>query len=665
MSKGAEAVKYVRTACVRDCPDACGIIAAVSEGRVIGLSGDPDHPITKGFLCYRASQYLKRQYSPERVTTPLRKTKGSWKPLSWEDALDLAAERLRYFRDTHGGPSILYYYGTGSLGALKALNRYFFQLFGNVTMKAGDVCAGAGVAAQIMDMGESESHDRDDLANARTVVLWGKNVCTSSPHLIPILKKARRNGSQLILIDPIYDPAACKMVDAYYQPRPGSVGALTLGMAQIILDNGWADPEIENYVNGFEGYKRLVYAGSKADYARQAGLSTVQMEELTHSYALGKPAAILVGWGLQRYLNGASHVRLIDALAALTGNVGIPGGGVSFYFQRRKGFKLDFLLASEHPDRRLLLEPLLGQEILSAEDPPIKMAWIDAGNPVNQLPDSRGVAKAFESLEFVVVLDQFLTDTASYADLFLPVTTFLEETDVIGAYGHHFISAVQPAVPPPDGVLSDMKIYQLLAGRLGFGHYLEGEEVTWINRLLERPGNNGLSWDGLREKTMRRPDPPYVMFPDRRFSTPSGRFEFIQEFTAQTERDQDYPLRLLSVGSQKWQNSQVLECAHPDRPDITVHPEAVPGFRDDESARIVSRIGSLVVRMRLDDRQRRDVVIFHRGLWNKFGCGVNTLIRARSTDHGGGAAYYDEWVRIEKCEESKETVAAVDRSSSN
>lgn len=661
MSKRAETVKYVRTACVRDCPDACGIIAAVSDGRVIGLSGDPEHPITQGFLCYRASQYLKRQYSSERITAPLRKTKGSWEPLRWEDALDLAAEKLRYFRDTHGGPSILYYNGTGSLGALKALNRYFFQLFGNVTMKTGDVCAGAGVAAQTMDMGESESHDRDDLVNARTIILWGKNVCTSSPHLIPILKKACRNGSQLILVDPVYDPATCKLVDTYYQPRPGSVGALTLGMAQIILDNGWADLEIENYVKGFEGYKRLVYADSKANYADQAGLSTAQMEELARSYALNKPAAILVGWGLQRYLNGASHVRLIDALAALTGNVGISGGGVSFYFQRRKGFKLDFLQESEHPAQRRLLEPLLGQEILNAEDPPIKMAWIDAGNPVNQLPDSRSIAKAFESLEFVVVLDQFLTDTASYADLFLPVTTFLEETDVIGAYGHHFISAVQPAASPPEGVLSDLKIYQLLAGRLGFGDYLKGEEVTWINRLLERPGNNGLRWDSLCEKAMRFPDSPYVLFPDRRFSTPSGRFEFIQEFTPQPEKDQDYPLRLLSVSSQKWQNSQVLERGHPDRPDVTVHPEAVPGFRDGESARIVSCIGPLVVRVRLDDKQRRDVVIFRRGLWNKYGCGVNTLIRARSTDHGGGAAYYDEWVRIEKYEGSEEGITAADR----
>ena len=177
------------------------------------------------------------------------------------------------------------------------------------------------------------------------------------------------------------------------------------------------------------------------------------------------PVVFFVGWGLARRLHGSATVRLLDALGAVSGNLGVPGGGVSYYFQRRGGFATEWVKRPENAGARTLLEPLLGEEILRA-DPPVRVAVIDNGNPVSQLPESGTVAKALSSVPFLVVLDAFLTDTAELAHVVLPTTTMLEEHDVVGAYGHHWVQLNQPAVAPPPGVLSDLDIYQALAGRL-------------------------------------------------------------------------------------------------------------------------------------------------------------------------------------------------------
>src|SRR5580704_7717367 len=449
----------VRTACTRDCPDACQILATVEDGKVTRLRGD---------LCYRTDHYLERQYAPDRLTQPLVRRGGALEPAGWDEALDLVAERLRDARDRFGPASIFHYTSGGSLGILKLLNRRFFELFGPVTHKRGDICSGAGDAAQLADMGHEDAHDLADLEHTRAVVLWGKNVAETGVHLIPYLKQARARGVPVIQIDPVHSARTLAFCDRYYPVRPGGDGFLVLAVARILLDEGWIDPGAPSYTDGFDAFAALARRHTVAEWCARADLPPASAREIAELYGRTKPAALFVGWGLGRRLHGSATTRLLDALGAITGNLGVPGGGVSYYFQRRGGFDTSWIKRPENAGARTLLEPLLGEEILRA-DPRVRVAFVDNANPASQLPESATVARALASVDFLVVIDAFLTDTAELAHVVLPTTTMLEEHDVVGAYGHAWVQLVEPVVAPPAGVRSDLEIYQALATRLGFG----------------------------------------------------------------------------------------------------------------------------------------------------------------------------------------------------
>ena len=635
----------VRTACTRDCPDACQILATVEGGRITRLRGDPAHPVTRGFLCYRTDHYLERQYSDERLTTPLIRRDGALRPASWDEALDLVAQRLAEARDRHGPASILNVRSGGSLGLMKQVNRHFFELLGPITFTRGDICSGAGEAAQEADMGVSDAHDLEDLQHTRAIVLWGKNVAETGVHLIPHLKAARARGVPIVQIDPIHNARTLALSDRYYPVRPGGDGFLALGIARILLDEGLCDPAAPWYTDGFDAFAALARRHPVEEWAARADLPVASVRELAELFGRHKPTAIFVGWGMARHLAGSATVRLVDALAAITGNLGVPGGGASYYFARRAGFDTSWVKRPENRGARTLLEPLLGEEILRA-DPPIRAAVIDNANPASQLPDSGTVARGLASIDFLVVIDAFLTDTAELAHVVLPTTTMLEEHDVVGAYGHHWVQLAQPVVPPPEGVRSDLEIYQALADRLGFGEAMRGSAEAWIDRLLAPMAAAGVTREALQQRALRKPEAPRVLFEGRRFPTASGRFQLIGEFPeAPPPIDPSYPLTLMSNSSYRNQASQMSRAEQQGEPTVTVHPDAAPGRAEGELATLASPIAEVAVRLRFDAKQRRDVVIYAKGRWGKFG-GPNTLVRARETDAGGGAAYYDQGVRI-------------------
>jgi anaerobic selenocysteine-containing dehydrogenase len=637
----------VRTACTRDCPDACQLLATVDDGRITRLRGDPAHPVTRGFLCYRTDHYLERQYSPERLTQPLVRRGGRLEPAGWDEALALVADKLAEARDRHGPASILHYQSGGSLGILKLLNRHFFELLGPVTHKRGDICSGAGEAAQEADMGVSDAHDLDDLEHSHAIVLWGKNVAETGVHLIPHLRRARARGVPVIQIDPVHNAQTLKHCDRYYPVRPGGDGFLALGVARVLLDEGWLDPEASSYTDGLEAFAARARGRTVAGWAERADLPEAAVREIAALYGRTRPVATFVGWGLGRRLHGSATVRLIDALAAVTGNLGVPGGGASYYFQRRGGFDTAFVKRAENRGARTFLEPLLGEEILRA-DPPIRVAVVDNGNPVSMLPDSGTVARALGSIDFLVVLDAFLTDTAELAHVVLPTTTMLEEHDVVGAYGHAWVQLAQPVVPPPPGVRSDLAIYQALADRLGFGEALRAPAEAWIERFLAPMAEAGVTREALLGRALRKPAAPRVLFEGRRFPTANGRFQLAADLPDEPPATEPgYPLVLMSNASYRTQASQTSRASQEhEPPTVTVHPAAAPGRADGELVTLASPLASVVVRLRLDPAQRRDVVVYAKGRWGKYG-GPNALVRARETDAGGGAAYYDQGVRID------------------
>lgn len=632
----------LRTTCNRDCPDACGMLAEVEAGRVVALRGDPDHPVTRGFLCYRTSRFPKRQYSPERLTRPLLRRGDRQVEISMDEALDLAADRLLAIRKESGPAAILHYRSGGSLGVLKPLADYFFERFGPTAVKVGDICSGGGDAAQLLDFGIEDSHDLFDLRNARHIINWGKNVFVSNLHLVPILKEARVRGTTLTTIDPVRSRTA-GISDRHLAIRPDGDIAFALAVARVLFEEKAVHPAARERCDHVDALEALAFERPLDGWLAECDLARADALEVARKLADG-PTAILVGWGMARRLRGASAVRLLDALAAISGNLGVKGGGVSFYFKRRGAFDLSFIGQAAPP--RTFREALLGRDILEARDPPLRALWITAGNPVAMLPDSATVARAIESTEFVVAVDAFPTDTTRRASLVLPTTTLLEDDDLLGAYGHHYISASRPVVPAPDGVLTDLQILQGLAARVGLADVMAGDARAWKSRLLANIAPRGVTLEALERGALRNPLAPEVLFTDGRVATETGRVNLISGVPTALVEDLDYPLFLLSNSTEKSQSSQWSIPLEGHLP-VTVHPEAAAGLADGAVARLVSAIGALTVRVVHDPEQRRDVAIVPKGGHFDRGWAANALIRARETDLGGGAAYQSARVRLE------------------
>ena len=634
----------VRTACNRDCPDACGILATVQDGRVVALRGDPDHPVTRGYLCERTSRYLRRQYDPSRLHQPLVRRNGSFVPATWDAALDLVAEQLARIRSESGPEAVLHYRSGGSLGLLKTVNDFFFECFGGARVKKGDICSGAGEAAQEADMGISDTSELATLRDSRAIFLWGRNLTTSFTHHLPELKEARARGAVVVLIDPC-PGKSMQFADLVVRPRPGCDRFLALAMARVIDANGWIAPNVSAWSVGLDGFLEIVRSRPLAAWAQLADVEVRCVEYLADLMAHARPANIQVGWGLQRRRHGGVTIRGLDALAALTGNLGVRGGGVAFTYRRRSAF--DCARYQAPPERRGIPEPLLGEGILAADDPPVRAVVIDNANPVAMLPDSHTVARALETRELVVVLEQFMTDTAERAHVVLPVTTMLEEEDFLGAFGHEHLTASRVVVPPAEGTKTDLQIYQALADRLGFGDRLAGTPREWGVRLLARVAGR-VDPSVLQDGVVRNPISPGVLFEGQRFPTPDGRFHFVQDIDCSPPAvDPEYPFTLGSFSTPHAQSSQWA------RPidgalEVRCHPAALPELTDGELVLLESRSGALRVRLRLDPSVRRDLVLVPKGGWLRHGHAANAIVPARVTDMGLGAAYYDEPVRIRR-----------------
>ncbi|MBI3722576.1 molybdopterin-dependent oxidoreductase [bacterium] len=640
------AVETRKTTCNRDCPDACGMLVDVEDGKAVRLRGDPEHPVTRGFLCLRTNRFLERQYSNERLLSPLVRTNGELREASWEEALDLVARELTRIKRESGPAAIFHYRSGGSLGLLKHLSDYFFEKLGPVTIHRGDICGGAGEAAQRADFGDCDSNSLDDLESSRTIVLWGKNVYCSSPHLLPVLRRARERGARLALVDPVRTRTA-DLTELHLQPHPGGDAAVAFGVARFLDERGSLDPDCAKFCEGLPSYLEIVRGKTVDEWAREADVPARDLVSLASLYERG-PSAILVGWGMQRRTNGAANIRAVDALAAVSGNMGRPGGGSLFYWRRRAAFDLSFIEGAKVAPRTIS-EPLFGPDLLAAKDPPVRAVWISCGNPVVMLPESDTIAHALASRELVVVVDSFLTDTARLAHVVLPTTTLLEDDDLLGAYGHHYLAASSPVIDRPDGVRTDLEILQGLAARVGLSDLMRGSARDWKRRLLaplER--ETRVSLEDIERAPVHSPRAKRVIFSGNTFATPSGKARLLETAPAPPPpHDGEYPLRLCSLSTDKAQGSQTSAACESVPLEATVHPDAARGIASGERAFLASRLGRLPVIVRLDERQRRDVVLVPKGGWHTRSRAANALIRARTTDLGEGAAYYDEDVRLE------------------
>jgi anaerobic selenocysteine-containing dehydrogenase len=635
-------IELRKTMCNRDCPDACSIVATVEDGRVTKLQGDKEHPVTQGFLCRRTSQYLDRHYSPERLTTPLLRKDGVLVPVTWDEALDFVAAKLVAIREESGPAAIFHYRSAGGMGIVKTVTSYFFEQFGPVTEKRGDICSGAGEWAQIEDFGDFEASDPADLANAKNIVVWGRNIYVSWTHALPALKAAKERGAGVMLVDPVHHRTV-DLCDRYVQPRPGGDFALAIAVARVVFERGWVHPEASTWCDHLDAFRGLVMTKALAAWCGEADVDEDTVVEIARRLHDG-PTTILVGWGMGRRNNGAGIVRALDALGAITGNIGIAGGGVSFEAKRRRPFDMSFLQGNAP---RTISEIQIGRGILDAKDPPIRAVWITAGNPVVMLPDSATTARALETRELVVVVDHVLTDTAERAHVVLPTTTLLEDDDVIGSYGHHHIGVSRPVVPRLENVRSDFEIMQMLAARVGLAEALAGDVRTWKRRVLAPMEERGITLEQLEDNgPAKHPLAGAIAFEGRRFATASGRVNLVTApAAAPAVPTAELPLFLMSLSTDRAQASQWIRPLEGPL-EVTVHPDAARGVAHRGLAKLESAIGSIEVRVLHDAKQRRDVAIVPKGGRFKLGQCANTLIGDRVTDGGEGAALGDELVRI-------------------
>ena len=644
----------VVTTCTRDCPNTCGLIARVDQGRVVVLGGNPGHPLSQGVACHKAQKFVQRAYSPERILTPLRRNRksGVWQRITWDSALDEIVERMKEAKDQYGAEAILYYRGFAQRTALRILNERFFNLFGGVTGTYGTLCGGTGQAAQNLDFGCRISHDPLDYEHSHSLVLWGRNPVATNPYLLPIIARIRNEGGSVILIDPVASESR-RICDVHIQPAPGKDAFLAMATAKRILALGREDREfLESYSQGFSDFQRILDSFTIEELAQACDVPLQQIELVADVLLEQKPTGILLGWGLHRWEYAHHTIRSIDALGALAGLIGVKGGGVSQGFEEYAPYDLDWVGDSLHPNRRKLLMPLIGEEILKAQDPPIQMIFVTAGNPLCMAPNSGKVAAAFAQVPFVVVAGHFLDDTAEHADIFLPSTTFLEEQDIVASYGHNYVGPINQAIPPQGESRSDFELFQSLAARFPFGSDFKRSVEEWLTLLSAPLLTQGVTLEELWAGPVRLPSAPMVPYSDRKFATPSGKFQFMTEFDPPTslEGDAGYPYQLMSVSPYDWLCSEMTPADQEELTVIRIHPEEAARLKlaDGDVVRVISSVGETKARLKLDSGQRQDTIIFPRGRWVKSGSSANLLTRDIVSKVGNGAPYYETKVRIER-----------------
>lgn len=656
--------QQTRTICPMDCYAHCGLLATVEEGRVTKIEGDFQHPLNKGLICSKGRfKHLERLYSPNRVTTPLRKTSTGWSPLSWSEANEIIANNLFKIINKYGTTSILHHDNAGSEGILKNLSRRFFNALGGCTRPVGSICWGSGNQAQSYDFGRPQLHSWDDLLNSKLIILWGRDPASTNIQLMPILKQARHRGAKIIVINPI-EVASCSLADWHLSPRPGTDGALALAVAHELIKNNQINKHyIDNHVYGYQEYSELIENYTPEKVSAITGTTPEHIRRLASEYGSHAPACILFGYGLQRYTNGGQTVRAINALAAITGNLGIPGGGTCYSGKHWRGLIADITGSELSPQIRHLPWPTLAESMLDAT-PPVKSIFVTRSNPLTQLPDTKNVYKAFAQSEFTVMVDFFLNDTAELAQLFLPCTTFIEDQDVVYSSWSHYLAYSPRLIEPIGQCRSDYRIFSDLAQYMGLADFPDLSADHWLEKALAPLSPYGIDLAGLKQGPIRNPLAPEVPWQDGCFETPSGKFELYSQLAladgvnplpdfkepmesplSDSSLARDYPLHLITAHHPEYLHSQFwnLSAKGMARQAVYLHPEtgAAVGIIENQLVLVATKRGQITCTAIFTDKLRKDTVLMYQGSWATHGNGVNVLTPQYLPDMGLGTPYYD------------------------
>jgi anaerobic selenocysteine-containing dehydrogenase len=670
--------------CALDCPDACSVLIDVDEnGRGSKLRGNPAHPVTRGFLCGKVARYLEREYSPSRLLHPLRRTgpkgHGDFTPVSWDDALDEMAAKLTAISSEFGPESILPYSYAGTMGLLNGsgMDRRFFHRLGASRLDR-TICSAAGGAGLTDALGIRYGIEPEQFRHARLIIAWGANILGTNVHLWPFIVEARRNGAKFYTIDP-HQNRTGKLSDRHFAIRPGTDAALALAMMHVITGEGLEDREyVDQHTLGFSELKARVCDWTPQRASELTGLPTGDIVDLAREYATTRPAAIRLNYGVQRSERGAMSVRTIALLPALTGAWRDVGGGLQL--STSAAFQLN-RIGLERPDlqrasplgreARILNMSELGRVLTEVDTPPVQSLIVYNSNPAAIAPDQHAVRRGLRRDDlFTVVLEQVQTDTADFADLVLPVTTFLEHTDLYLAYGHYYLQLARPALPAPGEALPNVEIFRRLAALMGFDEpCFQDTDEDMIRTLLDSrsPMVDGITLEQLdREHSVRlRIGGPFLPFANGGFGNASGKCEFhaetldyqppVESRLGDPDLTGRFPLEMISP-----KNDDSMNSTFGNRPDtdfqtavLKLHPsDAAPrGISTGDAIRIFNDRGQSMLRAEVAGTIARGVVSAPSVRWPKLATdrnSVNMLTSQRLTDKGGGPTFYSCLVQVEK-----------------
>lgn len=653
------------------------MLVDIEDGRATRLRGNPEHPVTRGFLCAKVTKYLDREYSPERLLYPQKqvgvKGRGAkFERISWDEALGTIADRLTKIAAEFGGEAVLPYSYAGTMGLLNnaSMDRRFFHRLGASRLDR-TICSSTGAAGLVAAMGSRYSLDTEAFAQAKFIIAWGMNIHGTNVHLWPFIVEARRAGAKFVVIDPIKTRTA-SLADRHFAILPGSDLALVLGMVHVIVRDGLEDADyVAKYTEGFEELRTLAASYTPERVAELTGLIAEDVVWLAREYAAAKPAAIKLGYGVARGEFSGTAVQAIAGLPALVGAWRQMGGGLQmstsqvFQFNR---IALEIPELQPHPTRIANMSEL-GKLLTETNDPPVKAMVAYNSNPAAVAPNQRRVLRglAREDL-FTVVLDHLQTDTADYADILLPATTFLEHTDLYFAWGHHYLQLARPVVEAPGEAKSNVEVFRMLGRRMFGDACFEASEDEMIRQALASGHKfmDGVTLERLERDAFVRLNigEHFLPFAEGGFETPSGKLRFVvQEYEAPAEsRSGDaalrakYPLEMLSSKNESSMNSTFGYRDGTDAETGTVHlhqdDAAARGIEDSDRVRVFNDRGALLLKARVDGAVREGVVRIPSTRWAKRsedGFSVNVLTSERLADLGGGPALYNCLVQVEKC----------------
>ncbi len=658
----------VETACPLDCPDGCSLNVTVQDGRITAIDGSTANPITDGYICAKVRRFTERVYGADRLLYPaVRKgpkgTGARFERVSWHDALSLVAEKMREARDTWGGESILPYSYGGSNGLLTqdTGDATLFRRMGTSRL-ARTVCAAPTGAANGALYGKMPSVTYPDYPEARLIIVWGVNPSASGIHMVPYLRDAQRRGAKLVVIDPRTTPLA-RQADLHLAIKPGTDLPVALAIHRYLFENGFADRAfLDAHTRNADRLREKAMPWTFERAAAEADVPVELVARLADWYATSSPALIRCGWGQERNRNGGNSSLAILALPAVGGKFGVRGGGYAMSNTEAWGIQRTWIGSPEPSTRRVNMNQL--GRVLIEGDPPVKVLFVYNSNAAATSPDQGRVLSGLERTDlFTVVFEQVMTDTAHYADVLLPATTFLEGYDIVRAYGPIGLRLARPVIESVGEARSNAEVFSELSRLLELNEATDpsGEIEEMLDVFAKMPAAIG---DSLRDHGAAVPlyegrpvqfvdvmprtaDHIVDLFPealDR--EAPAGLYTYRPD-PATTE----FPLALISPASERTISSTLAELPRPEV-RLLMHPSdaAARHLEDGAAVRIFNALGEVRCNLQVGTWIRPGTVSLPKGLWRRHtanGYTANALVPDTLTDLGGGACFNDARVEVE------------------